>query len=1212
MNAVVGSLFLAFMLTATTTTTEARQFNLGLLMPRRHIRLGWDKNAAAATMAIERAEKDGILTGNTARVIYKDDRCKAKYGAGNTVLLRDEYDVDAIIGPPCSECQLLGDAYVLLLHFYSSKSPFFHVFVSPCLHVSISVYPNFSDSPSHHIYNRLIVSASIRVSMFVSTRRFITTKPAALLASFWNLPIFSQASSDPALIDKSIYTTLVRMGPPFNKLSYAIIDLFKFYGWERIVMISRRPVGSKHVFCDYVSRPSYCSNVPLVRSLEVQFEEEGMRLEDWMKIYDGISDEKIEYLLDRAKQRSRIVLLCASSTDERRILLRASRRGMTDGNYVFFTIDHLPEATVWQPWRRNDQFDEEAKAAYQSVVHITVGGVAGPEVDKFRDLIPVKMAQPPWNYNKTLESGQKGSEYSLFLFDIVYLYLLALNDTLTHGGDPRNGSLMFANAKTKTFDGATGHVVMDPNGDRHPFYWVWDLRPGADKFEVWTEIRMTDPPGKRFRPTKPGSWNTPDNKPPPDSPPCGFFNEFCPEDTTSRDNIIIGSTVSGGFVIVMCLVGFMLYRRRKFEEELKRTIASLWKLTMQSIGTELGAGKSMDGGSHLGVDGAQTTRMNFGYYKGNIVAIKWLNLDNVHLHRGDLVELKWMRETTHENLNQFVGACFETPNTCILMGYCSRGRLQTILGVEEIKLDWMFKISLMTDLANGMHYLHTTPLRSHGFLKSSSCVVDNRWMLKVSDFGLNSVRRKAEQQQTQEEEAFYREMLWTAPELLRLDEMPVNGTQAGDVYSFAIIVQEILFRTEPFPGGLDPKVIQHQKQQPRKGDSKKNHEGLNAKHRDIFKGNIGTCMKSQVYNLCVLPAMIYGMDMWTLASQANNKLAAAQTKIGRTIVEDVKSGTDPLCRPIPPANIGKMKVDNKAIHLMEDCWFEDPTGRPSFASIKQRLKVFNKGKKLNIMDNMLSMMEKYANNLEELVEVRTSELVEEKKKTDMLLYRMLPQAIAERLKHGHVIEAEIFENVTIYFSDIVGFTSLSSISTPIQVVNLLNDLYTLFDDIIGKHDVYKVETIGDAYMVASGLPTPNGERHASEIANMSLDLLSATMTFRIRHCPERRLRLRIGIHTGFCAAGVVGLTMPRYCLFGDTINTASRMESNGEALKIHMSETTHAALLRMKHDYIMTHRGEIEVKGKGTMKTYWLYGKKDYDKPLPEYTIEESTAETKP
>ena len=113
------------------------------------------------------------------------------------------------------------------------------------------------------------------------------------------------------------------------------------------------------------------------------------------------------------------------------------------------------------------------------------------------------------------------------------------------------------------------------------------------------------------------------------------------------------------------------------------------------------------------------------------------------------------------------------------------------------------------------------------------------------------------------------------------------------------------------------------------------------------------------------------------------------------------------------------------------------------------------------------------------------------------------------------------------------------------MVDLLNDLYTTFDSIIGNYDVYKVETIGDAYMVVSGLPKKNGIKHAGEIASMSLHLLSAIKRFKIRHRPNDTLKLRIGIHSGTCVAGVVGLKMPRYCLFGDTVNTASRMESNG-------------------------------------------------------------------
>jgi guanylate cyclase len=117
------------------------------------------------------------------------------------------------------------------------------------------------------------------------------------------------------------------------------------------------------------------------------------------------------------------------------------------------------------------------------------------------------------------------------------------------------------------------------------------------------------------------------------------------------------------------------------------------------------------------------------------------------------------------------------------------------------------------------------------------------------------------------------------------------------------------------------------------------------------------------------------------------------------------------------------------------------------------------------MDQMMDMMVTYANNLEEIVLERTRLLYEEKMKTEDLLHRMLPKPVAERLTSGSGVEPESFDLVTIYFSDIVGFTAMSAESTPLQVVNFLNDLYTVFDRIIKGYDVYKVETIGDAYMV---------------------------------------------------------------------------------------------------------------------------------------------------
>lgn len=227
-----------------------------------------------------------------------------------------------------------------------------------------------------------------------------------------------------------------------------------------------------------------------------------------------------------------------------------------------------------------------------------------------------------------------------------------------------------------------------------------------------------------------------------------------------------------------------------------------------------------------------------------------------------------------------------------------------------------------------------------------------------------------------------------------------------------------------------------------------------------------------------------------------------------------------LDAPFRPEIPKMTSVDERAIELMRKCWSEIPDQRPSITDVRRSLREFNKGKKFNMMDNMLNMMEKYANNLEEIVESRTQELSEEKKRSETLLYRMLPVSVAEKLKIGKMVEPESFDSVTIFFSDIVGFTQLSSESTPLQVVAFLNDLYTLFDDIIAKHQVYKVETIGDAYMLVSGLPERNGNMHVVFIAETAMDLLLAVSTiFKVRHRENYQLKLRIGIHTGPCVAG---------------------------------------------------------------------------------------------
>lgn len=186
----------------------------------------------------------------------------------------------------------------------------------------------------------------------------------------------------------------------------------------------------------------------------------------------------------------------------------------------------------------------------------------------------------------------------------------------------------------------------------------------------------------------------------------------------------------------------------------------------------------------------------------------------------------------------------------------------------------------------------------------------------------------------------------------------------------------------------------------------------------------------------------------------------------------------------------------------------------------------------------------------------------------------------------------MFDCVSILFSDVVTFTEICSRITPMEVVSMLNAMYSIFDTLTERNSVYKVETIGDAYMVVAGAPEKDAN-HAEKVCDMALDMVDAITDLKDPSTGQH-LRIRVGVHSGAVVAGIVGLKMPRYCLFGDSVNTASRMESTSTAMKVHVSQST-KEFLGLK--YKLSERGEIDVKGKGTMKTYWL-DERENRKPL--------------
>jgi adenylate cyclase len=206
-------------------------------------------------------------------------------------------------------------------------------------------------------------------------------------------------------------------------------------------------------------------------------------------------------------------------------------------------------------------------------------------------------------------------------------------------------------------------------------------------------------------------------------------------------------------------------------------------------------------------------------------------------------------------------------------------------------------------------------------------------------------------------------------------------------------------------------------------------------------------------------------------------------------------------------------------------------------------------------------------------------------KSEKLLQNILPLSIIKKLRENPDTIAERFEDCTVLFSDIVGFTQMSKTMSAVSVVSLLNEIFSRFDDLAEKYKLEKIKTIGDAYMVVGGLPEPD-DNHVERVAGFALEMLDVIRDYRNKN--NIPLELRIGINSGAAVAGVIGKKKFIYDLWGDSVNTASRMESHGLPGQIQVSESTY---IRIKHLFQFEDRGKMEVKGLGLVQSYLLTAK---------------------
>ncbi|XP_067830322.1 guanylyl cyclase C-like [Heptranchias perlo] len=781
---------------------------------------------------------------------------------------------------------------------------------------------------------------------------------------------------------------------------------------------------------------------------------------------------KFRMMLNDHRRKSNVIIMCATSSDINSLV----NGTIIDKDIVIILLDIF-----------NHSYTPEADSM-ESMQHVLV------------------VTQLPPDYNHTSqESGNTSSLYNDFMlgyYDAVMLFGFILEQFLDKNQTPTPPDFIkyFRNI---SFIGARGPVHLDKDGDREINLTVLYTSTKTKKYKTWF-----------YFDTRTNSAHIVDHTPEfvwkhglPGSVP-----KYGPN-FLMLTIAVIGLTVT---VVVVTLIALVILRKYRMEQESR---LKKWSHipSVQIIPLEMGERNYINLKIEEDKRKCSLQPLYTAKYDKKIVILKELKHKDGNFTVQQMIELNKLLQIDYYNLTKFYGTVKLDLEIFTVIEYCERESLRDVLNdtlsyPDGTFMDLEFKISVMYDIAKGMSYLHSSKIEVHGRLKSTNCVVDNRMVVKITDFGCNTI-------------VLPQKDLWTAPEHLRKEGV----SQKSDTYSYGIIAQEIIYRKETF----------------------------------------------------------YTQSCSNWAVKLKRVQAANESVLFR-----------------PDLHLETAKDKELEVYgLIKSCWEEDPEKRPDFKRIEATLakifSTFHRETNRTHMDTLIRRLQMYSKNLEHLVEERTVLYKAERDRADQLNYMLLPKPVVKSLKETGRVESELFEEVTIYFSDIVGFTTICKFSTPMEVVDMLNDMYKNFDQILDNHDVYKVETIGDAYMVASGLPRRNGNRHAVDIARMALDILNFMGSFELAHLPGLPIWIRIGVHSGPCAAGVVGIKMPRYCLFGDVVNTASRMESTGLPLRIHVNQSTINILKRTACKFEYEMRGETYLKGRGTETTYWLTGETDRNFRLP-------------
>ncbi|GAV06176.1 hypothetical protein RvY_16203 [Ramazzottius varieornatus] len=569
----------------------------------------------------------------------------------------------------------------------------------------------------------------------------------------------------------------------------------------------------------------------------------------------------------------------------------------------------------------------------------------------------------------------------------------------------------------------------------------------------------------------------------------------------------------------------------------------------------------------------RTISHKHGIVKSQPVTIRYCHKDLVPIVPRVLREAKLIRSLKpNDNIMQFVGASVEWKKVAIFYEYCSKGTLQDLLANTQLKLDWVMRISITTDILRGLAFIHQSPLEAHGRLTSKCCYIDARFVLKIGDHGLPSFfsLNADETEELKDTGDIWQMLLWTAPEHI--------GMMLGQSYVH-----------KPTPTS-EPLRISMLERTP--GFWARCFKKNNSIYPGIIdrEAYVATSLKMGTKQGDIYSFSIIFTEIITLGKPYGMYLPYMTAEEIVTKVRDRLSQVNPFRPDIRAEDCAHPEI----LYLLERCWNQSYNHRPSIIQVRAKMKDIGddmglSGKTASVMDIILTQMEEQAAILQATIVEKTKIMEAEKTKTFQLFSQILPRTIAERLRHEEVISAELYDIVTVLICDVENFGDIVAECTPTETIEFAGDLFSYYETNIAEFECINVDFYNTLVLVASGLPVRNGIFNAREIGRLALSLLFNTITFRPRHDTSERLKLKMAVHTGPVFAGIVGELNPRYSVFGETIFVTHRLLAVTKGFTIRCSASAQN-LMETFGSFVLSRMDEIFIKGKGMQPTYQLFG----------------------